>query len=127
MRTPRTDESISESTRERREKLLGAALRRVSVRCVLSDWDDMREHLGRSALASDGATYTAFEKAFWTLAHSAELHSDTRRLDRYWWIVGQCRKRADPGWTINSEIRRVFEDNPPELAVAAGDPSWMPI
>jgi hypothetical protein len=41
MRTPRTDESISESTRERREKLLGAALRRVSVRCVLSDWDDM--------------------------------------------------------------------------------------
>ena len=82
----------------------------------------LKAHLDRDAPAPDsGATYMAIEAAFRTLAQSAGLWSDTRRVDRYLWIVGQYRDWTNnPKATINSELRAVFEADPPELAVTAG-------
>jgi hypothetical protein len=84
----------------------------------------LRVHLGADAPAPDtGATYMAFEAAFRTLAQSAGLGSDTRRLDRYLWMVGQYRDYVkNSSAQISSELRSLFDANPPELAVAAG--SW---
>lgn len=84
--------------------------------------DALRAHLGRHAPApeDDKATYMDRAEAFWELADSAG-ESDTRRMDRYLWIVGQYRKWAENSAAkINWEPRRVFEEDPPELAVAAG-------
>jgi hypothetical protein len=83
----------------------------------------LRAHLGGGAPAPDsGATYMVFEASFRTLAHSTGLGSDTRRLDRYLWMIGQYRDWVKkPSAQINSELRALFEANPPELAVAAGN------
>jgi hypothetical protein len=82
----------------------------------------LRAHLDRDAPAPDsGATYMSTEAAFRKLARSAGLGSETRRLDRYLWIIGQYRDWTNnPTATINSELRAVFEADPPELAVSAG-------
>lgn len=82
----------------------------------------LRAHLGRDAPAADPTpTYMAFEAAFRTLAQTAGLGSDTRRLDRYLWMIGQYRDwTRNPSAQINSELRDLFQADPPELAVAAG-------
>lgn len=83
----------------------------------------LRAHLGAGAPAPEtGATYMVIEGAFRTLAQSAGLGSDTRRLDRYLWMIGQYREWADdPSARINSELQEVFELDLPELKVAAGN------
>ncbi len=84
--------------------------------------DMLRAHLGQRAPAPESeATYMARAEAFWELAESAGPESDTRRMDRYLWIVGQYRKWAkNSASRINWELRGVFEADPPELAAAAG-------
>ncbi|CAN5628010.1 hypothetical protein BH09ACT8_BH09ACT8_61520 [soil metagenome] len=88
----------------------------------------LREHLGKDAPTPDsGATYMSIEAAFRALAYSAGLGSDTRGLDRYLWMIGQYRDWTKrPSAQINSELRGVFEADPPELAVSAG-PWYRPV
>jgi hypothetical protein len=82
----------------------------------------LRAHLGHSLAPTpdSGAPYTEFETAFRMLAQQVGLGSDTRRLDRYLWIVGGYRAWRKTPDLVNSELREIFEADPPELAVAAG-------
>jgi hypothetical protein len=76
----------------------------------------LRECLGHKALRPN-PSYTAFAQAFSTLAQG--LDSDTRRLDRYLWLIGQYHTRA-AGRTINSEIREAFDAHPRVVAQLIG-------
>ena len=82
----------------------------------------VRTHLGRAAAElPEQSTYSKFAAAFGRLAGRAGLRTDTRRLDRYLWIVGQYRQWVrNPGSVINSELRAMFEADKPDLALAAG-------
>jgi len=71
----------------------------------------LREHLGRKELRAD-PNYTDFAQAFSTFVE--DLHSDTRRIDHYLWLIGQYRRRTAE--RVNAEITRVFDANPRELA-----------
>jgi hypothetical protein len=72
--------------------------------------ETLRLHLGRRYIGTTEARYQAFLQNLSVLREYASIGSGARRLDRYLWLVGLCRRWIKRGRPINTEFGRVLSE-----------------